>query len=79
MDAFIANAVFYEIVLILKGYSVISVFFGSTHIFKSAHYNCQFTSLDFHDIPGGFRCLPAGKFIPTSHPGKFVKICQLPR
>ena len=47
---------------------------------------CQFTSLDFHIIRGGFRHLPGrfpyfpgGKFTIRSHPGKFLKVCHIPQ
>ena len=50
-------------------------------VFKSVLYIFQFTSLDLHMIPGGFRSLPSGfsyvpdvKFTRRSHPGKFLKI-----
>ena len=75
-------------VLTLKGYSDISLFLGKPGIdvFKSVQYICQFTSLDFHIIPGGFRCifsgflfLPGGKFTLRSHPGELFKIWHFPR
>ena len=51
----------------------------------SKQYVYQFTSLDFHIIPSGFRCLPGvfsylpdGKFTTRSHPEKVLKICHFP-
>ena len=79
----IANAIFLMTFLTIKGYSVISVFLvkSGIYVFKSAQYICQFTSLDFHVIPGGFRCLPgrfpfplSGKFTPRFHTDKVFKI-----
>ena len=48
--------------------------FWVNRVNKSAQYIYQFTGLDFHTIPCGFRCLPDGKFVPRSQPGKFLKI-----
>ena len=47
-------------------------------MYKSKQYTDQFTSLDFHIISGGFRCLPNGKLTTVSRPGKFLKIGIFP-
>ena len=69
----------------LKGYSAIYVFLSKSgiYVFKSKQYICQITSLDFHIILDGFRCLPSGfsyltggKFTTRSHPGKVLKILR---
>ena len=44
------------------------------YIFTSAQYYCQWTSLNFHNIPDGFRCLPGGKFTRRFNPRKCLKI-----
>ena len=62
----------------LKGYSAISVFWGKSgiHVFKSEdlysedNIFCQFTSLDFHIIPGGFCCLSGRKIYSWVSPCK---------
>ena len=83
----IANAIFLKIVLTLKGYSVISVFLGKSgiYVFKSAQYICQFTSPDFHIIPGGFCSLPGGlPYLPSGNlllgftPKNFLKFDIFP-
>ena len=67
----------------LKDYSAIYVFLSKSgiYVFKSKQYICQITSLAFHIILDGFRCLPSGfsyltggKLTTRSHPGKVLKI-----
>ena len=68
----------------LKGYSAIYVFLSKSgiYVFKLKQYICQITSLDFHIILDGFRCLPSGFSYLTGGnlllgltPEKFCKFC----
>ena len=74
----IINAIFHKVFLTLKGYSAISVLWVSQAYIFLSKYICQFHSLDFHIISGGFHCLPGRKFSLKSHLKKFdIFPCQL--
>ena len=71
----------------LKGYWATNVFWDKSgiYVFKSKQHIHQFTLLDFHIFPGGFRflsggisLLPGGKFTTRSHRGSFETLAFSP-